>query len=122
MKSLIDETSLRFRLFVVGHGATQVGLLGTDPVKLRKNSRSIAPPQTQALPFGAYSAIPHESLVYAIIHPPEMHRLVDAAAYDQHHIAAVAAGGLENLEISALAPHGLMGESECSVTFTANPK
>lgn len=73
-------------------------------------SRSVEPFRVHALPFGDHSIIQHDALVQAMIHPAEMHRLVDTAEGQRHLIEGVVLGGLEDLEISALTPHGLMGE------------
>lgn len=85
-----------------------------ERTRLRRMSRSVEPFRVHALPFGDHLAINHDSLFQAMIHPTEMHRLLETAEEQKRFIEGVALGGLEDLEISALTPHGLMG-FECFV-------
>jgi hypothetical protein len=83
---------------------------GKDRSRLRRVSRSVEPFRVHALAFSDHAAVSHEALFQAMIHPAEMHQLVDTAREGKQLIEGVVLGGFEDLEISALTPHGIMGE------------
>jgi hypothetical protein len=76
-------------------------------MKSRTSSDSI---RTQALPFGALPAVIPDFMVQAVIHPTEMHRLLDTAVEQKRLIEEAALEGLEGLKITASTPHGLMSK------------
>jgi hypothetical protein len=80
-------------------------------------SHSVEPFRVHALPFGDHLGISYDALLQAMIHPTEMHRLLDTAEEQKRLFDGVTLGGLEDLEISALTPHGLMGKWQMLLGF-----